>query len=312
MHIKYHKIRRLWTPETEWILFGKCIIQEKIDWANASVWLEEDWIHIGSRTQTLYHNWQTHNAFNGLVDYVLNHKWINEYLQHNPTHRLYWEWLVQHTVRYSPEHYNNLWLYDILIWWNEEHPIFMNPVDVVDIAEKYWIKHPTIYGVIENPTIEILESYMNKPNLWDKQEWIVIKNTEFINKFWRQQYAKLVNEWFKEENKIIFWNTTRFNPLEEQWAIKFMTPWRFMKIMHKIEQDKQSSFSEKNIWEILWRCQYDIISEEIPWVVKNEIVNYWMLRKYIANIARTMSLQYIEQWSGAPIFKFNHQWNEEK
>lgn len=307
MHIKYPKIRRLWTEETEWILHWECIIQEKIDWANASVWLEEDWLHIWSRTQTLYHHWETYNPFNWLVDYILNHEWINKYLKENPTHRLYWEWLVQHTVRYSPEHYNNFRLYDILIWWDEEQPGFINPMDVVNIAEKYNIKHPTIYWTFKDPTIELLQSYMDKPNLWDKQEWIVIKNVWFINKFGRPQYAKIVNEWFREENRIIFGNANKYCTLEEQWAIKFCTPGRFMKILHKIEQDKQCSFSEKNIWEILWRCQYDVISEEIPWVVKNETVNYWILRKHIANIARTMALQYIEQWSEAHIFIFNKQ-----
>jgi len=307
MHIKYHKIRRLWTPETEGILNWECIIQEKIDGANASVRIEDWNICIGSRTQILYINKETRNGFNWLVNYVLNHTGIQDYLTKNPTYRLYGEWLVQHTVRYSPEHYNHFRLYDIMIGGDEENPIFLNPVDVYEIANKYNINHPYIYWVITNPTYEELETYLNKPNLWDKQEGIVIKNQSFINKFWRPQYAKMVNESFKEENKIIFGNTSKLSPLEEGRAIRFTTPARFIKIVHKIEQEQGAKFNEKNIWEILGRCQYDIISEEIPWVVKNDIVNYGLLRKSITNVARVMALQYIEKWSEAPIFIYNKQ-----
>lgn len=305
MHIKYPKIRRLWTEETQGILNWKCIIQEKIDWANASVRLEDWLLCIWSRTRLLCKWDDIHNNFNWLVNYVKSHLWILELLEKNPTYRLYWEWLVQHSIRYSPEHYNHFRLYDILLEWDEEQPVFMNPVDVFNMAHSYGINRPNIYAVMENPTIDELQEYMNKPNLWDKQEGIVIKNMDFVNKFCRPQYAKLVNESFKEENKIIFWNSNRFDELEQQRALKFTTPWRFLKIVHKIEQDKQSKFNEKNIWEIIWRCQYDVISEEIPWVVKNDIVNYWKLRKNISNIVRTMALQYIEQWEDAPVFTFN-------
>lgn len=304
-HIKYPKIRRLWTEETEWILIWKCIIQEKIDWANSSVRLEDWLLHIWSRTQLLCRWDEVYNWFNWLVNYIKSHEWINKLLKDNPTYRLYGERLVQHSIRYSPEHYNHFWMYDILIWWDEEQPEFMNPVDVFNIAFDYNICRPHLYAVMENPTIETLQDYMYKPNLWDKQEGIVIKNTEFINKFGRPQYAKLVNEAFKEQNKIIFWNSNKYDEKENIRALKFMTPWRFMKIVHKIEQDKQCRFSEKHIWEIIWRCQYDVISEEIPWIVKNDIVNYWLLRKHISNIVRTMALQYIEQWENAPVFIFN-------
>ena len=197
-----------------------------------------------------------------------------------------------------------------MIGWDDETPEFLDPVKVCEIADKYGIKHPTIYWVVNTPSLEKLETYLNKPNLWDKQEGIVIKNPSFINKFWRPQYAKVVNESFKEDNKIIFGNTSKFNPLEENRAIRFTTPARFLKIVHKIEQDQWSSFSEKNIWEILWRCQYDIISEEIPWVVKNDIVNYGVLRKCITNVARVMALQYIERWPEAPVFIYNQQRDE--
>ena len=306
MHIKYPKIRRIGTEETEGILAGVCIVQEKIDGANASVRLEDGQLCIGSRTQILRDATGIKNPFGWLVDYVLNHEGIKTYLEKNPTHRLFWEWLSQHTVRYSPEHYSKFWLYDILIAGDEESPMFIDPVDVNKIAFDYKIETPTIYAVMDRPTIDQLREYMNKPNLWDKQEGIVIKNTSFINKFGRPQYAKMVNESFKEENKIIFGNSSKHDELEERWALKYTTPWRFIKLVHKIEQDKQEKFWTKHISEMMGRIQYDIITEEIASIVKNETINFWLLRRCITTIARTMCLQYIEQWDKAPIFTFNH------
>ena len=41
MFKKYRKIHRLGAEENEGILVGKVMIQEKIDGANTSIWLEE-------------------------------------------------------------------------------------------------------------------------------------------------------------------------------------------------------------------------------------------------------------------------------
>jgi len=55
--LKYPKIHRLGKSETEGILDGQCYIQEKIDGANTSIWMDEDGtIHCGSRNNDLTYN----------------------------------------------------------------------------------------------------------------------------------------------------------------------------------------------------------------------------------------------------------------
>ena len=67
---KYPKIHRLGKDETLGILDGDCHTQEKIDGANASIWLGDDGdIRCGSRNNDV-----TEGSFNGLVEYVKNHK----------------------------------------------------------------------------------------------------------------------------------------------------------------------------------------------------------------------------------------------
>lgn len=53
MLIKYPKIHRLGSDENEGILFGKCFVQEKIDGANTSIWVEGGEIKCGSRNNEL-------------------------------------------------------------------------------------------------------------------------------------------------------------------------------------------------------------------------------------------------------------------
>jgi hypothetical protein len=308
--VKYHKIRRLGTEETEWVLQGEVIVQEKIDWANLSVRAEYGEICIGSRTQNICTKWEVRNWFNWACEYVLKHPWIKKLLTDNPGYRLFGERLHRHTVVYAPQYYNKFRMFDIMTDGTDEDPIFLNPIKTSEIAKEYGIESPHIFWTFTNPTIEQLTEYFTKPQYWDVIEWIVLKNINFINKFWRFQYAKLVSERFKEENKIIFWNANKFDDLELRLALKWTTPWRFLKILNKIEQQQGKNFNEKNIAEILWRVQYDVICEEIPGWVKNEVVNFGKLRKNITNIARVMALWYIEQWENAPIFTYNHQWNE--
>lgn len=53
MFIKYPKIHRLEKEEVEGILKGECIIQEKIDGANTSIWFDQGKIKVASRNRRM-------------------------------------------------------------------------------------------------------------------------------------------------------------------------------------------------------------------------------------------------------------------
>jgi len=50
---EYKKIQALHKEECDGILHGTCYLQEKVDGANASIWVEDGNIHCGSRTRDL-------------------------------------------------------------------------------------------------------------------------------------------------------------------------------------------------------------------------------------------------------------------
>ena len=90
---KYEKIHRFGKEEVEGILeAGECFVQEKVDGANTSIWVDNGELNFGSRTQRIT------EGFNGFVDYIKAHDGIKRLLLDHPHFHLYGEWLVRHTV----------------------------------------------------------------------------------------------------------------------------------------------------------------------------------------------------------------------
>ena len=115
MHISYPKIMSLDKEECEWILCWEVYVQEKIDWANFSIW-NDNWLCMWSRTQVVYSHWETQKPFRWAQDYVLKHEWIIKLLTDKPQYRLFWEYLCKHTIIYPEQHYNKFYMFDIMVW----------------------------------------------------------------------------------------------------------------------------------------------------------------------------------------------------
>ena len=170
---KYPKLHRLGKDETLGILNGLCVIQEKIDGANASIWMQDGEIRCGSRNNDLI---ERGNPFNGFVEYVKNHRGVRSYLEKNPTHTLYGEWLVKHTLNYDYTKYKEFYLFDI---YDNELDVNAHSDYVKDVAINNDIKFAQVFGVFENPTQEQIMEFVGKSCLGDKGEGVVIKNKDF-------------------------------------------------------------------------------------------------------------------------------------
>lgn len=85
-------------------------------------------------------------GFNGAAGYVLDHEGIRQYLMDNPTHRLYGERLVKHSIPYPEHHYNHFRLFDIAIpehVGDDVYNMHYLPIKrVYEVAEQYNIKVP--------------------------------------------------------------------------------------------------------------------------------------------------------------------------
>lgn len=197
--LKYPRVEK---KETLDILNKPVYVQEKLDGANASIWLGDNGtLRCGSRNQEV-----TDQGFRGLPEFLKSDaaQGIHHFLLERPSHlrlygesshlRLYGEWLVKHTVDYKPECCQQFYLFDIYDHLTNK---FWSPILVRDVAKKHNISmvdmtpDARVYSFSELKQDFVGKSVLTaKPN---KGEGIVVKSR------CGNYSAKIVREGFKEE-----------------------------------------------------------------------------------------------------------------
>ena len=265
---KYPKVHRLGKEETEGILEGTVHIEEKIDGANVSIWLDKrDEITCGSRNRELT------EGFSGFVDYVKSNESLKQLFAQYPTLRLYGEWLVRHTIAYNETAYKQFYLFDVTIMKDgEEVEEFWPREDVHKLANEFGIRFPEYHGSFENPTIEQLQPFVGKSVLGEVGEGIVLKNMLFRDKFGNHNYAKIVTEAFKEDNGVTFGGNNKHSDTYWEMYItnKYMTLARIEKCMNKIQPTVEHKLDMADIPRIANTAYHDMLTEEI-WEIAKKV-----------------------------------------
>lgn len=270
-HRHYGKVHRLGKEETEGLLSGRVYVQEKVDGANTSIWLDtEGNLKMGSRTRILQaRESDKDEGFNGFVPYVKAHEGIQNLLQNNPHYRLYGEWLVRHTIAYKETAYKKFYLFDVYDHATEK---FLPTYEVTALGTQYGIEMVPTYAFLENPTAEQLQEFVGKTEFGDRGEGIVLKNYDFVNGFGDMVFAKIVTESFKEDSAITFGGNNKFSDTyHEMWAVnKYMTLPRVKKIMDKIQPELDHRLDMKDIPRIMNTAYHDMLTEEI-WEIAGKV-----------------------------------------
>lgn len=260
--IKYPKIHRLGKDETLGILQHEVVLQEKVDGANVSIWIDDDGkIHTASR------NREVDAGFRGFVEYVKGHSGILKLLNDHPHYRLYGEWLVRHTISYNETAYERFYLFDILDHRKVEDDglagAFLPMQEVVAVGDYYELDMPQVFAVGKF-TPEQIEEYAGESSLGDVGEGVVIKAKNFINQFGDHSYAKVVTPQFTESNAITFGGNNKYSETyhEMYFVNKYATLSRVKKIVHKLESELGRGLDKKDTPRILNTCYHDMISEE--------------------------------------------------
>lgn len=258
---QYTKIHALGKEETDGILDGTCWIQEKVDGANASIWIEDGEIKCGSRNNLL------EGGFNGFHEWATNDPEVRRFLEAHPDLRIYGEWLVRHTIHYNEDSYKKFYAFDL-----ERDEEYLPLEETLQLLQDYDINQVHTFGCFENPTGEMLNEFIGKSVLGPQGEGVVIKNPSFKNKFLQKSYAKIVTPKFKETNSIVFGGNNKTSPYYwEQYVVnKYIDAARVRKIMHKIESEtgKRPEFS----WvpRLTGTVYHDVLTEEI-WEIAKKV-----------------------------------------
>jgi hypothetical protein len=294
---KYMHIERLNSQEVEGILDGKCYIFPKIDGTNASVWYDEDTgLQAGSRNRVL--SIENDNA--GFCSFVYeNIDLIRFYLNEDNRHLIFYgEWLVPHSLKtYRKDAWRRFYVFDIL---DTRTGLMLPYEDARGFCEDFKLDYIPPLVLITNPTEEDLYLALLKCGQFlieDGQgqgEGITIKNYDFVNKYGRQVWAKIITNEFKEKHHKEMGapevNGTMF--IEQMIIDKFMTE-EFVKkeqakiiLNHNNEYVRNETSSDIGGWdnrwvpELLGRTWYEFIREEMTTILKdfrNPKINFRLL-----------------------------------
>lgn len=281
---KYQHIERFGTMEVDGIEIGTCYVFPKIDGTNSSVWLGEDGqIHAGSRKREL--SLEQDNA--GFMKAIVKDERIMAYLQKHPTHRLFGEWLVPHSLKtYRDDAWRRFYVFDVCVDADSEEGLEYIPYPVYQpLVEEFNLDYLAPIRILKNGTLEDLLKCVSENNFLIKDgagvgEGIVIKNYDFYNKYRRQTWAKIVTSEFREKHHKEMGAPLKENRLvEEDIVDKFVTEALVEKEFAKIVNE-DDGWSSKMIPRLLSQVFHELICEEM-WNIlkafKNPTVNFKVL-----------------------------------
>mgnify|MGYP003650906445 CR=1 FL=1 len=292
---KYQHLERFGTTEVQNIELGKTYIFPKLDGTNASVWLNNRGeIQAGSRNRHL--TLGKDNA--GFYAWVKKQSNLLEYLKENPTHRLFGEWLVPHSLKtYKEDAWRKFYVFDVAINKKDEEIThegddkikYLSYEDYKPLLESKEINFIVPISIITNANYEQLINQLIKNVFLIEDgkgvgEGIVIKNYEFKNKYGRNAFAKIVTSEFKEKHaKTMGASEIKGKKMiEEEIAKEFVTTALVEKVYAKIENEK--GFNSRSIPQLLNTVYYDVVKEDAWNFVKkhkNPSINFKTLQHFI-------------------------------
>lgn len=293
---KYQHIERLGTAEVQNIELGECYVFPKLDGTNASVWLYEGALQAGSRNRHL--TVESDNA--GFYAWVLQQKNLLDYLTENPTHRLFGEWLVPHSLNtYRQTAWRNFYVFDVCTDKHKDEILHEGDSELKylhynvykPLLEKYGIEYAPPISIIRNGSYEQFVNQLMKNVFLIEDgkgcgEGIVLKNYDFKNRFNRQTWAKIVTSEFKEKHAKTM-GASEINGkklVEEEIAVNHVTTALVDKEFSKIETE--SGWSSKLIPRLLNTVYYSVVKEDCWEFIKehrNPTIDFKRLQHFVFN-----------------------------
>lgn len=273
---KYQHVERYGTTEVDGIEIGTCYVFPKIDGTNSSVWVNEDGsLRAGSRTREL--TIEADNA--GFFNAISQDANVLAYLQKHPTHRLFGEWLVPHSLRtYRDDAWRRFYVFDVCLDADNEVGLEYIPYDIYKPwLDEFEIDYLAPITIVKNGNYENFIRCLEQNVFLVKDgagmgEGIVIKNYDFYNKFGRQTWAKIVTSEFKEKHHKEMGAPVFENKVIEQGIVdKYVTPALVEKEYSKITVECDG-WSSRLIPRLLSQVFYSLVTEE-TWNIVKEFKN---------------------------------------
>lgn len=267
---KYQHIERLGSAEVDGILDGVCHIFPKLDGTNSQLWWDNG-LKAGSRNREL--SVESDNA--GFYNWALTQSNILSFFENRPDLKLYGEWLVPHTLKnYNSNAWRNFYVFDVI----REDGSYLPYEEYNTLLSIYGIPTIPVLLVKANPSLsELNELLSNNTYLISEGigEGIVIKNYNYVNKYGRKTWAKVIADEFKVQKGISTKDIYEQKPIEFQIVETFVTEAFVRKELAKIELVEP--WTPKLIPKLLNTIFHELIVEEM-WNIlkrfKNPKINF--------------------------------------
>lgn len=287
MFKRYQHLERFGTTEVENIELGECYIFPKIDGTNGSVWMDNGEIKAGSRNREL--SLEKDNA--GFLEWAKGQKHLISYLNENPNHRLFGEWIVPHSLTtYRGNAWRNFYVFDVEIdSSSESDTVYMHYNDYKPLLDKHGVDYIPPIAIIKNASYDQIVRQLEKNNYLIEDgkgngEGIVLKNYDFKNKYGRTIWAKIVTSEFKEKHSKAMGGQVSLGKrmVEDEIAEKYVTSALCEKEYAKIVAE--DGWNSKMILRLLNTIYYEVVKEECWNFVKenkNPTINFKTLQHFV-------------------------------
>lgn len=288
---KYQHVERLGHDDVMGLLDGTVVVQEKLDGANFSVAKHpEKGLILASRNNVISVGGHPSTGFNGAIEYVLDHPGIAKVLEHHPDWVLRGEWLTRHTINYEATKMKKFYVFDVQDRDGKYVPISQYAA-VMELREILFI--PAL-AEFTSPSLDQLTELTQGPGAYGaaQKEGIVVKRYDFVNKWGRTTWGKLVSADFREANKIHM-GATKHDPIEIQFASK-VTDEDILKVIHKI-RDAAGTTTIKDMPQVLGRVWNDAFTDRLWSFVQKEHVkefNFNDAKRLVDKKTREVALAY--------------------
>lgn len=292
---KYQHLERFGNDEVEGIELGKLYIFPKLDGTNAQVWLDDEGnIKAGSRNREL--TLEKDNA--GFYKFVLENENIKKYLEKHPTHRLYGEFLVPHSLKtYREDAWRRFYIFDVYLD-KEDGSVEYIPYDIYKpLVEEFGLDYIPPIVTMTNGSYEYFIRTLDNNTFMIQDgkgvgEGIVIKNYDYYNKYKRQIWAKIVTNEFKEIHKREMGvNNIKTEKVIEQEIVDNYCTAAFIEKEYSKILNETGEWDNRKIPMLLGRVFSELVKEETWNIIKkykNPTINYKTLNALVINKIKTV------------------------
>jgi len=290
-YLKYQHVEKLGTSEVLGILCGTVYVFPKIDGTNAHVWADgNSEMHYGSRKREL--TLEKDNA--GFMAWASEQETLTKFCKAYPNTHLFGEWLVPHSLKtYQDDAWRRFYVFDVVTFNGDCEPRH-TPYDTYKYAlDTYDIEYIVPQRILLNPSVEdcMRETEANEWLVTEgKGEGVVLKNYDFVNRFGRQTWAKIVTSDFKQKHhKEMGAPVTKCTSLVEQEAVEALLTEDIIEKVYANICCAEGGWSSKMIPRLLETVWHDFVKE-----CSYEMVKKWKLPTINYKTLKAFTIQRIK------------------